>query len=157
MPYSAALTKQHHERSPRCTSRDFRTISCPPIRDQALKFIQREAEAAREDGLTARLLVPLTRGHQGGPALQFEVEIASLDQLDQFRNRGVKSPESTGNWMKVFSEVLTAPPCVEILRVDEAKTYGSSLPGLSRPCGSSAALIRRIRSSSAPPRQSGIM
>jgi len=94
----------------------------PANRDQALKFIQREAEAAREDGLTARLLVPLTRGHQGGPALQFEVEIASLDQLDQFRNRGVKSPETTGNWMKAFSEVLTAPPCVEILRVDEVKT-----------------------------------
>jgi hypothetical protein len=24
--------------------------------------------------------------------------------------------------MKAFSEVLTAPPCVEILRVDEVKT-----------------------------------
>ena len=38
-----------------------------------------------------------------------------------------------------------------------AVAHGSILPGLSRPRGSSAALMRRIRSSSAPPRQSGIM
>ncbi|MGH7112407.1 MAG: hypothetical protein ACREFK_18530, partial [Stellaceae bacterium] len=69
--------------------------------------------------LNARLLVPLTRGHGDGAALQFEVELNSLDQLDQFRNRGVGSPEETGNWMHSFSEVLTAPPAVEILRVDE--------------------------------------
>jgi hypothetical protein len=93
----------------------------PANREQALKFIKREAEAARQKGLNARLLVPLTRGPHGGPALQFEVELASLDQLDQFRNRGVESREETGNWMKAFSEVLTAPPSVEILRVDEPK------------------------------------
>ena len=35
--------------------------------------------------------------------------------------------------------------------------YGSTLPGFMIPCGSSAALIRRMASSSAPPRQPGIM
>jgi hypothetical protein len=94
----------------------------PANREQAVKFIQREAQAARKDGLTARMLVPLTRGPNGGPALQFEVELGSLDQLDQFRNRGVESREETGSWMKAFSEVLTAPPSVEILRVDDAKS-----------------------------------
>lgn len=94
----------------------------PASREQAVKFIQREAEAARKDGLTARMLVPLTRGPNGGPALQFEVELGSLDQLDQFRNHGVQSREETANWMKAFSEVLTAPPSVEILRVDDSKS-----------------------------------
>jgi len=44
-----------------------------------------------------------------------------LDQLDQFRNRGIGSSKETGNWMHAFSEVLTAPPAVEILHVDGAE------------------------------------
>ena len=36
------------------------------------------------------------------------------------------------------------------------RCYGSTLPGFMIPCGSSAALIRRIVSNSAPPRQAGI-
>ncbi len=40
---------------------------------------------------------------------------------------------------------------------EEGKGYGSSLPGFMMPCGSSAALMRRMVSSSAPPRQPGIM
>ncbi|MBV9860957.1 MAG: hypothetical protein JO267_02290 [Alphaproteobacteria bacterium] len=90
----------------------------PINRQRALEFIRREAQAARDNGLNPRLLVPLTRGQGGGPALQFEVELTSLDQLDQFRNRGVGSSEATQNWMHAFSEILTAPPCVEILRLD---------------------------------------
>jgi hypothetical protein len=90
----------------------------PVNRQRAIDFIRREAEAARSDGLTARLLVPLTRGH-GGVALQFEVELTKLDQLDQFRNRGIGSSNETGGWMHAFSEVLVSPPGVEILRVDE--------------------------------------
>ena len=35
--------------------------------------------------------------------------------------------------------------------------HGSTFPGFMMPSGSSAALIRRITASSAPPRQSGIM
>jgi hypothetical protein len=90
----------------------------PVDRQQAIEFIRREVEAARRKGLNARLLVPLTRGHGNAAALQFEVELTGLDQLDQFRSRGVGSAEETGDWMHAFSEVLTAPPCVEILRFD---------------------------------------
>ena len=89
----------------------------PVNRGRAIDFIRREVEAARGSGLKARLLVPLTRP-QGGPALQFEIELTSLDQLEDFRHRGVKSGEETGNWMQAFSEILLAPPAVDILRVD---------------------------------------
>jgi hypothetical protein len=90
----------------------------PVNRQRAIEFIRREVEAARGKGLNARLLVPLTRGHANGPALQFEVELTDLDQLDQFRNSGVGSAQETRNWMHAFSEVLTAPPCVEVLRFE---------------------------------------
>ena len=93
----------------------------PANRQRAVDFIRREVAAAQSGGLNARLLVPLTRGKGDGAALQFEVELASLDQLDQFRNRGIGSGRETGEWMHAFSEVLTAPPCVEILHVDDSK------------------------------------
>ena len=93
----------------------------PINRQRAIDFIRREVEAPRGNGLNSRMLVPLTRGHGDGAALLFEVELTHLDQLDQFRNRGVGSTEETGNWMHAFSEILTAPPCVEILRFDETK------------------------------------
>lgn len=93
----------------------------PINRQRAIEFIQREVEAAHGKGLNARMLVPLTRGHGSGAALQFEVELADLDQLDQFRTPGVGSTEETGNWMHAFSEILSAPPCVEILRGDRAR------------------------------------
>ena len=98
----------------------------PVNRQQAVDFIRREVErreveAARANRLNARLLVPLTRGRGDGVALQFEVELTKLDQLDQFRQRGIGSREETSNWMHAFSEVLTAPPHVEILHVDDAK------------------------------------
>ena len=89
----------------------------PVNRHRALEFIQKEVEAARANGLTARLLVPLTRGNDG-PALQFEVELTKLEQLEQFRHRGVGSKQDTGSWMHGFSEILTSPPMVEILRVE---------------------------------------
>jgi len=90
----------------------------PINRQRAMDFIRREVEAARQTGLTARLLVPVTRGH-GGAALHFEIELTTLDQLDQFRQHGVGSSSETGDWMHAFSEILVAPPAVEILRVDE--------------------------------------
>ena len=65
-----------------------------------------------------RLLVPLTRG-QGGAALQFEVELASLDQLERVRHSGGDPGEDAASLMQAFSEILLAPPGVEILRVDE--------------------------------------
>jgi len=89
----------------------------PVNRASAIAFIRREVEAARGNGLQARLLVPLTRG-LGGTALQFEVEMTSLDQLEQFRSQGVGSDEETGEWMRAFSEILLSPPGVEILRVN---------------------------------------
>ncbi len=89
----------------------------PVNRQSAIDFIRREVEAARGKGLSARLLVPLTRGASGGPGLQFEIELTSLDQLEQFRHRGVGSPEEAGDWMRSFSEILLSPPGVEILRV----------------------------------------
>ncbi|MGD9883426.1 MAG: hypothetical protein AB7F22_14910 [Reyranella sp.] len=90
----------------------------PVNRQPAIDFIQREVEAARNKGLSARLLVPLTRA-QGGAALQFELELARLDQLDQFRERGVGTDKETGSWMHAFSEILLSPPVVEILRIVE--------------------------------------
>jgi hypothetical protein len=87
----------------------------PVNRQRAIDFIRREVKAARGDGLNARLLVPLTRGHGDCAALQFEVELTRLDQLDQFRNQA-------GDWMHSFSEILRAPPAVELLRVDGLET-----------------------------------
>lgn len=95
----------------------------PANRQKAMEFIRREVAAAREKGLTAKLLIPVTRG-QGGAALQFELELTSLDQLDQFRQRGVSSNEETAHWMHAFSEILLSPPLVELLRLDEAGRAG---------------------------------
>ena len=65
----------------------------PADRQQALDFIRQELKTAGGSGLNGRVLVPLTRGHAGGAALQFEVELANLDQLDQFRHRGAAAPK----------------------------------------------------------------
>jgi hypothetical protein len=93
----------------------------PRNRQRALDTIRREVEAARTRGLDARVLIPLTRAHDGA-ALQFEIELTSLDQLEEFRQRGVGSSEETNNWMHAFSEILLSPPVVEILRMDQARS-----------------------------------
>jgi len=62
-----------------------------------------------------------TRDHGDSAALQFEVELTALDQLDQFGNRGVGSSKETGTWMHAFSEILRSPPGVEILRFDDTQ------------------------------------
>ena len=90
----------------------------PVNRQAAMEFIRREVAAAGANGLKARLLVPLTRPH-GGAALQFEVELPSLDRLEDFRHRGAGSATQTADWMHAFSEILLAPPAVDILRIDE--------------------------------------
>ena len=82
----------------------------PVNRDQALQLIAREVAGARARGLSARLLIPLTRG-QGGAALQYEVEVESLGMLDQFRTSAIGSEAETASWMREFSALLTAPPC----------------------------------------------
>ena len=92
----------------------------PVNRQRAIDCIRREVAAARQNQLNARLLVPLTRGERGA-ALQFEVELTSLDQLDQFRQAGVDTRQDTSAWMQGFSEILLCPPEVAILRVDDAR------------------------------------
>jgi hypothetical protein len=89
----------------------------PINRQRAIDFIRAEAAAASGRKLNARMLVPLTRG-PGGAALQFEIELTDLDQLEQFRQSSASSAQTGGNWMQAFSEILTRPPEVEILRVD---------------------------------------
>ena len=87
----------------------------PVHREQAISFIQQEVDDARKAGLSARLLVPFTRG-PGCAALQFEVELTTLDQLDQFRHRGGAGSD-IGEFMRSFRQILQSPPAVEILRV----------------------------------------
>jgi hypothetical protein len=89
----------------------------PVNRQQAMECIRREVQAARGKGLNSRLLIPLTRGERGA-ALQFEIELTSLDQLDQFRQSGVGSNEETAQWMHGFSQILLCPPEVTLLRLD---------------------------------------
>lgn len=86
----------------------------PADRDRAIDLIRREVEAAAAEGLKARLLVPLTRA-LGGPALQFEVELTNLDQLDRLRHR--TPTEGKGEWIRDFHHLLLSPPGVEVLRV----------------------------------------
>jgi len=88
----------------------------PANRQRAIDLIRQEVEAARREGCNARLLVPLTRG-QGGAALQFEVELGSLDQLERVCHGG--PGEDVGGLMQAFGGILLAPPGVEVLRVDE--------------------------------------
>ena len=96
----------------------------PVDRQRAIEMIQQEVEAAQGNQLSARLLVPLTRG-QGGAALQFEVELSSLDQFENFRERGLGSSRETGDWMHTFSQILTCPPEVELLRVEQNPSRAS--------------------------------
>ena len=87
----------------------------PADRERAIQLIRREVQAAEGRGLKARLLVPLTRA-LGGPALQFEIELTSLDELERFRQDS-GSQQTSGDLMGEFSEILLSPPAVEILRV----------------------------------------
>ena len=51
-----------------------------------------------DPGAVAEVEEPTGRGHRGGP------------------------DQDAGDWMRAFSEILRAPPEVEILRVDEMQT-----------------------------------
>jgi hypothetical protein len=88
----------------------------PVHREKALELISLEAKSAREQGRAARLLIPITRAH-GCAALQFELELNSLDDLEQFRRVGVEGEGRTGSWMREFDQILQSPPTVEILRI----------------------------------------
>jgi hypothetical protein len=54
-------------------------------------------------------------GVGAAPPRPMPVKSSPLSQ-GVFRNRRVGSTEEPGNWMHAFSEVLTRPPCVEILQ-----------------------------------------
>lgn len=90
----------------------------PKDRERAIDFIGREVRAAQKAGKEARLLIPLTRCH-GGPALQFEISLESLDDFERFRHQGIGSEQATMDWMHDFSTLLLSPPSVEILRIGE--------------------------------------
>lgn len=90
----------------------------PVDRDKALELLGREVSAAREQGLDARLLVPLTRA-AGGASLQYEVVLKSLDTFETFREQGVGGEQGTRAWMRELSELLLEPPAVELLRVSD--------------------------------------
>ena len=92
----------------------------PANRQQALDFLHKELKAAQASGLHGRILVPLTRSPgSAGAALQFEVDLTSLDQLDQFRNQSTSVGAADAHrWIHDFSKILTAPPAVEILRAE---------------------------------------
>jgi hypothetical protein len=91
----------------------------PVDRERALKLLAQEVEAARGQGMEARLLVPLTRP-PGGPALQYELVLADLDSFEAFRDEGVGGEASTRAWLRDLSAILLEPPAVELLRVATA-------------------------------------
>ena len=93
----------------------------PIDREHALGLLSREVAAARQQGLEARLLIPLTRAPSGG-ALQVEVLVPTLDRFETFREVGLGSSEETRAWMRELSQVLLEPPAVELLRVAETET-----------------------------------
>lgn len=95
----------------------------PIDRDRAMELLAREVEAAQDQGMAARLLVPLTRA-AGGAGLQYEVELTSLDALETFREQGVGGEAGTRSWMRDLSALLLEPPAVEVLRVAEAAVVG---------------------------------
>ena len=102
------------------------SYSIRPIdRDCALELLGQEAAAAREGGLEARLLVPLTRA-AGGVSLQYEVVLPSLDALETFREQGIGGEAGTRAWMRDLSTLLLEPPAVELLRVAEASGPSSA-------------------------------
>ncbi|MEA2515183.1 MAG: hypothetical protein QOF33_1938 [Thermomicrobiales bacterium] len=88
----------------------------PVDRDRALHLLGQEVEAARKQGLEARLLVPLTRA-SGGAALQYEVTVPNLDAFEAFREQGVGGEAGTRSWARELSELLLEPPAVELLRI----------------------------------------
>jgi hypothetical protein len=55
----------------------------PASRNAAIETIRKEVEAAKLQGLQARLLIPQTRGREGA-ALEYELEVETLDTLDRY-------------------------------------------------------------------------
>jgi hypothetical protein len=93
----------------------------PKDRERALECIQREVDGAAALGLNARLLIPMTRP-PGGAAVEFEVALENLDQLETLRHQGVrKSEQATGKWAHTLASIISHPPEVQIYRVAAAE------------------------------------
>jgi hypothetical protein len=90
----------------------------PIDREQALGLLRREVAAAREQGMAARLLVPLTRP-PGGAALQYEIVVENLDAVETFREQGLGGEAAVRAWLHELSALLLEPPAVELLRIAE--------------------------------------
>jgi hypothetical protein len=102
-PISASSDFAQEETKPTYVAR-FSYDFHPADRDKAMEFIKPELEDAKEIGLRARILVPFTRGPSSA-AVQFEVELESLNQLDQFRH-GASSASlgHTAAWLHAFPQ-----------------------------------------------------
>ncbi|MFL5760751.1 MAG: hypothetical protein ACJ789_13570 [Thermomicrobiales bacterium] len=97
----------------------------PIDRERALALLVREVTAANEQGLRARLLVPLTRP-PGGAALQYEIAVDNLDAIEQFREHGVGGEADTRAWLHELSAILLEPPSVEVLRIAADSEQGAA-------------------------------
>jgi len=97
----------------------------PIDREQALALLNREVTGAREQGMDARLLVPLTRP-PGGAALQYEIVVGSLDEVETFREKGLGGEDDTRAWLHELSLLLLEPPAVELLRIAQGAEAGDT-------------------------------
>ena len=97
----------------------------PIDREQALALLSREVTGAREQGMEARLLVPLTRP-PGGAALQYEIVVGSLDAVESFREQGLGGETNTRAWLHELSALLLEPPAVELLRIAQGTESGDT-------------------------------
>ena len=88
----------------------------PVDRDPVLALLQQEVAAAKDRGLEARLLVPLTRA-SGAAALQVELTVPTLDAFETFREAGVGGEAGARSWARELSAYLLEPPAVELLRI----------------------------------------
>ncbi|HVL25417.1 MAG TPA: hypothetical protein VM450_15110 [Thermomicrobiales bacterium] len=88
----------------------------PVDRERAMQLLELEVAAARQQGLEAWLLVPLTRP-LGGAALHVDVVLPDLNRLETFREHGMGSADDTRTWLRELSALLLEPPSVELLRV----------------------------------------
>ncbi len=84
-------------------------LMTPANRDRAVGLIRQEVTAAKRRGLSARLLMPLTRG-RGEAALEYELEIPTLDTLDEYRTTAMGSAEKTQDWVRDFSKFSHSRP-----------------------------------------------
>lgn len=92
----------------------------PVDRDRAIGLLAQGLAAARTQRMEGWLLIPVTRA-AGSAALEVQVELANLDQLELFRERGLGSEDETRSWMRDLSQILLEPPVVELLRIADVQ------------------------------------